>query len=354
MGNKYDEYFDFKTASVDDTEAIMQFIRDYWDAHHILGNDRGFFLYHYRNLVKPDMLNIDIFCGKDGEIAGINGFVETGCNTDGRYYLSGSLTKMRADVTVPMAGLELMKRSLALRIPHTDYSFGTNPVTMLPLYEKVFQYNTGIMDIWYMLHPMKDDFKLIKIPEEKRISVQNAMRSCLKNKCKLRRVFSVEDIHLDFSNRYPRLPLKSKKYVEHRYFKHPVFKYMAYEVENDSRQCGIVFFRKAEADNSSLLILSDFIGDIECFKHMGSAMRDILIEHGAEGIHLMEHGLPEEYLEEGGFSKVELQSDSVVVPTYFEPFVKSNVAIRYVASEPDLVIFKAAGDQDNPRLPQTK
>ena len=47
--NKFSEIFDFRKALYSDLENIMRFIREFWGTHHILGNDKEFFIYEHGN-----------------------------------------------------------------------------------------------------------------------------------------------------------------------------------------------------------------------------------------------------------------------------------------------------------------
>ena len=59
--------------------------------------------------------------------------------------------------------------------------------------------------------------------------------------------------------------------------------------------------------------------------------------------------MPTEILEQINFRKIDRKSTEVIVPTYFEPFVNCNIANHCISSDKDLILFKAMGDQDNPK-----
>ena len=72
-----------------------------------------------------------------------------------------------------------------------------------------------------------------------------------------------------------------------------------------------------------------------------------MYENQYEYIDLMAGTLPVELMSKSGFVLREPE-DTNIIPTYFEPFVQENINIWYQKSDPDIVIFKADGDQDRP------
>jgi hypothetical protein len=61
-------------------------------------------------------------------------------------------------------------------------------------------------------------------------------------------------------------------------------------------------------------------------------------------------GLNEELVEAAGFSRV---NESVIIPNYFEPLVKSNSTISYFTDSKNIDnfrMYKADGDQDRPSM----
>ena len=72
-------------------------------------------------------------------------------------------------------------------------------------------------------------------------------------------------------------------------------------------------------------------------------------EKNHEYIDFLCSGLSSTMMLRAGFIKV---NDDVVIPNYFEPFVKKNIFINFFTEssldEENLRIFKADGDQDRP------
>ena len=61
-------------AEIDDTDEIMKFIGNEWEKGHILGNNKDFFLYEYKN---NDHLNFVVSKNQHNKINGTPWFFES-------------------------------------------------------------------------------------------------------------------------------------------------------------------------------------------------------------------------------------------------------------------------------------
>lgn len=342
-GNRYDDFFTFEMARTDNVYEIISFIRTHWNEKHILANDEEFFKYHYGDIDDNGKLNVFVMREKNGSIAGILGHVVYGRDELGAYF-SGSITKARADLNVPMAGLELQKRLYQYFGKFVELACGANSKTIVPLFTNVFKYQSGVMDLYYLLNETMSEFRLIKVPKGTKNKAMKEGKSC-----KLERIYNLDSFSFDFTKRYEKLPFKSKKFLYHRYFKHPFYDYLNYVIKDNDICLGIVFLRVVEYGGARILMLVDFVGKLSCLAYIGSSLCDLLSEFNAECVHLLVAGLKQGFLEQAGFSKVDLDLDDIIIPTYFEPFLSENVKNYFVKSRPEMVIFKALGDQDNPK-----
>ena len=63
------------------------------------------------------------------------------------------------------------------------------------------------------------------------------------------------------------------------------------------------------------------------------------------------YGFNEETLSKAGFRKINLESEEIIAPNYFSPFIQENIKINFMADTKEinkLRICKADGDQDRP------
>jgi len=342
--NKYDLYFNFRMAEERDTPEIMSFIREEWDANHILANDEGFFRYFYGN--GRGGLNVFLMTDKSsGKIVGMEGLVIYG-KYQGVIYASGSMLKVSRQVKIPMAGVELKRREYAYLNNPVVLACGINPITALPIEKKILRHKCGIMDQYYLINPYLSDYKIITFPKG---NWADSAFSQQETPYFLRRVYEISKVSLNLEAKYPHLPYKSREYLNWRFFLHPVFHYMAYEVYYFDNSVGLLFLREIEYNKSSILLLVDFLGDIKIFSHIGSSLLDILRKEQAECISMLAGFFPQEIMEQSAFQKIDRNETDVIVPTYFEPFLNANIENYCSTSIEDMIVFKATGDQDNPK-----
>lgn len=338
--NRYDQFFEFRMAAADDIDDIMCFIKEYWDCNHILANNRDFFKYHYGGT--EDSVNVFLMCTKKGNIVGMIGFVQYSLKSEMKY-ITTSITRVADNLSVPMCGIELMKRFHEHMTPFVEFGCGANPQTILPIYRNVFKYHTGKMEQYYIVNGEIKDFKIITIPDRKVKEIEFSSDE----QYEVVHIEKIDDIDFDYEHKYDKLPYKDKDFLNKRYFEHPVYRYDVYGIRSRQKYEGVVFTRKVNYNGSSIIFIVDFIGDIKCFGRIGQGLRHILSKESSECISLLEAGISSEILKQSGFTLI--SDEEVIIPTYFEPFANINVSNYYESMEKNLIIFKATGDQDNPK-----
>ena len=339
--NRYDEQYVFRLANVNDVPDIMKFIHDEWSKDHIFSYDKELFLWQYGRHEYGDEENIN-FVHKERKsgIIGIVGFVAYDENNEN---ISPAMTKIVTKDILPMSGLELMKRQMALVGEKEHFASGTNPKTILPLYIKVFKYVTGIMQQYYMLNPDFDDYLVaskggdVKIPGYVRAGYR------------LREVKSFEELQsvYDVNEKNERMIYKSPEFIEKRYFEHPVYSYRKWIVtDENNRPKGVLFGREIIQFDRTVLRFVDYRGNLQHLSKLGEPLHILMKEGKYEYIDLMVSDLSDCHLEEAGFALLDPDGETII-PNYFEPFVKENIK-NYYQSRTNIVVFKADGDQDRP------
>ncbi|MCM1082963.1 MAG: hypothetical protein NC428_05730 [Clostridium sp.] len=342
----YDSHFTFRLATKDDTNDIMDYLKNNWGKNHILANDKNFFLWQYGNTEYDDAENLNIVLmndKNDGTIKGLNGFVRYSDNAD-RLYVSSAITKVSADVTIPLAGIELIKQFHNLVPAKAYFSSGTNPKTMLPIGKRVFGYKSGVMQQYYILNPQVENFFVADIKYKMSVAYKTGH-------FKLNQIFDLSEIEnsFDFYKDYERLPYKSFEFLKKRYMIHPKYTYMAWTLtDSNGIIYGILFGREITVNDRTILRLVDYRGELEYLGELGEALNQLLIKSNYEYIDLMASNLDADMMEKSGFSLLDVDGENIV-PVYFEPFERENIKIHYQESD-DIVIFKADGDQDRPNI----
>ncbi|WP_022761383.1 hypothetical protein [Butyrivibrio sp. AD3002] len=346
--NRYEEQYNFRLANVNDVPDIMKFIHDEWSESHIFSYDRELFLWQYGRNEYGDNKNINFVLmeRKSGGLIGIVGFVAYDENNKN---ISPAMTKIVTKDILPMSGLELMKRQMALVGEKEHFASGTNSKTILPLYIKVFKHVTGIMQQYYMLNPDFEDYLVASPGEGSKISDYH------ETGYGLREVENFDDLlsAYDLDEKNERMIYKSPKFIEKRYFNHPVYSYRKWIVTDEkSKPVGVLFGREVTLLDRRLLRLVDYRGNPGHLSKLGKALHMLMKAEKYEYIDLMVSDLSDYHLDEAGFELLDPDGDTII-PNYFEPFVKENIK-NYYQSRTNIVIFKADGDQDRPNTRNTQ
>lgn len=344
--NKYDKYFDFRIATQNDVDAIMTFLKEEWSTNHILAKDRDFFIWMYGNehYGDNDTISFALMLDKEGHIVGINGYVQYSPE-ERRRYVSSSMSKVKANLPVPMCGVELIKRFKELVPALGYYSAGTNPKTMAPIGEKIFHYIVGKMKQFYILNPEAGQYRIAKIKNIKKIDPIQSY------KVQLVKLDSIDALtcRFDFLQQYRMQAYKSREYIAHRYYEHPIYHYTLYGVEweNQEQITTIIVCREVQAEGSKALRIVDILGNIENLRFIYANLLDLMKKSRYEYVDLLISDLDLEIASAGGWTLRE-EEDINIIPTYFEPFVQENVNTWFQKSDENITIFKADGDQDRP------
>ncbi len=144
-----------------------------------------------------------------------------------------------------------------------------------------------------------------------------------------------------------KMPYKDLEYYKHRYFEHPIYRYDIYNIKDTS---SFVVMRLIEVHNNRMLKLVDFIGEDEDLRGIGAELDRIMQELQCEYIEFYCYGIQSDVLFDAGFSLMD-ETDTNIIPHYFEPFEKSNVKI-FTSDIPfdNYHMFIGDGDQDRPSI----
>ncbi len=328
--------YDIRLATKKDRQAIMLFIKKFWPGNHILGKNKNFFNYQFKNKSKYNFLIA--INKKNFNIDAIQGFIPyTKKVLNG--HICGSVTLVRPGVKVPYLGIWVMKEMLEITKPKTYCGIGTNPKTMKPLVEKIFNRITGKMKHFYFLNENKSKFNIAKIRVKQRKKIK-------KNKIYIFEIkkFSELEKSFNFNKKYKYLPFKDKWYLKKRYFEHPFFKYKFFILKKKS----LLIAREKLYGASKILTYVDYVGELELLRNLGSLTNELILKNDYEYVDMLCSKDLTKILKVSGFSKKNLK-DKNVIPIHFEPFIKKNIDTFYEMDQ-NKIYFKADADQDTPRL----
>ena len=152
-----------------------------------------------------------------------------------------------------------------------------------------------------------------------------------------------------FKHQYPK---KSNIFIINRYLKHPIYKYNVFLLKKYSKPLAIIIIRKIKIGKSSALRIVDFIGKQNEFLNIGDLMIYLFKKHESEFIDIYSYGINVKYMEGVGFVD-RRKIKNLVVPDYYEPFIRKNINLMYgymckYNKKNKVRILKGDGDQDRP------
>ena len=227
--NEYDKRYDIRTANVNDIENIMSFIGKYWRKGHILAVNRSFFEYEFCD---GERVNFVVAVDRNtGEIECLQGFLPCSKTTDStRRDCWGSIWKNNeTHDNMDLLGVETNSRLKQLVDARMVLGCGLNPKTSLWIIEKFYHCKVGKMKQYYLMGD-RQEYKIANVVEKPHIT---QMFKCppkihiyqYKDMAECRSHFNIDAVDA--------LPYKDSWYFEKRYYKHPIYNYMVYGVEEE-------------------------------------------------------------------------------------------------------------------------
>lgn len=337
--NKFDEMFEFRLAQINEIDKIMEFYRKYWaKKDHLLAINKAFFEYEFR---KDDRLGYFLAIEKaTGEIVAAEGvYFYSAKHIPGETDMSTGMFLANPECKVPLIGIECMKRSIKQLKPRAYVGPGVNMHTAGALYKKM-NWDVKRMNHFYILSEALT-YNIAKI-KEKRESQQYYGKQIA-----LKKISSVEELYNNFNEDVykKQKPYKDRWYITHRYFSHPVYQYQVFLAGEET----VIVGREIVINGSKVFRIVDILGNEKNIALLGRAFKDFIQRNNYEYIDLYELGVCKDFLMRGGFIERK-ENDVNIIPNYFEPYECKNVEIYALRWGPDMVCFKADGDQDRPSI----
>ena len=329
-------------AKKKDVREIMKFIYSEWKKNHILAINKKFFLYEYGN---KNLINF-VVSKINNKINGIQGFLKS--SSDKNASLWATMWCSSKKNVPPMLGISMLNymRSLGYK---SVMSNGINKSS-----EKIYKqlgFKVGSLNQYFIPNNNLDNYQIAKIPKKilkKKIVIKKD------NKLTFKKIH-LNDVYkkFDFSKYYLRLPFKDYNYFKKRFLKHPIYSYDVYGVFNKEKLISILVTRINNHKKSTCLRIVDFYGEEHALNTFTYNLILIMKFSKHEYIDLLAKGLDEKILSKAGFIKLNKKNNNIIIPNYFEPFVKRNINIKYFTdskNHKNLRIFKSDGDQDRPNF----
>jgi hypothetical protein len=337
-------------CALEDYGDLRDFIRDHWNATHVLARSRALMDWQHRDEANK---RYNFIAARDSEkgIVGILGFIlasrydpALGQDADTLWLTTW---KVRPDFAHGL-GLVLLRKLDSMLAPKWIGTVGLNLATR-GIYQAL-GYHVGMLTRYYMLNEAIADPKLSTVPAEFRRGRKfgSGAKFLELNRDNFRTLTCQFD--LDAS---PQVPRKTTAYIYSRYLLHPFYRYRAFLIV-DEESAGICVLRECSHEGASAIRVVDFLGSPAALTGAGSGFQRLLSDTGAEYADFFCSGLGTE-LATAGFSELSTADASgLILPGYFEPYERSNVALAFSLRGPDglRIVCKGDADQDRPNLLQ--
>lgn len=333
----------------DRVHDLMRFIDQYWRRGHVLAKSKVLLDWQHDG-TDGRPYDFVVATDKAGEILGVLGFILASRYSqveDGVLWLA--VWQVRSDVVYPGLGISL-RSYLTKQVKHSCISaVGLNPSTAA--FYKAFGFKTGVLAHHVMVNEAIHEHHILRVNNRATLGAIHTPKVLDKRLVKL----SLEDLRIvcksiDIDGI---IPVKNASFLENRYLNHPYYHYDCYGLKSDNgAYSNIIVTRSAMVHSKyKCLRIVDVAGDPGKLAGFGRSLQDILVANGFEYADFIADFPQNDFLSREGFLSVDLKSDDVVVPNYFEPFESKNVPIYFAYknnSSKKYYVFRGDADQDRP------
>lgn len=342
--NKLDEIYEFRLAEEADISRIMRYIREVWDAEHILGNNEEFFRYEF---CYDGHVNFVLAVRKDnGRIDAVHGFYPASNEWGTTHFdIWGAMWSVRKEKNVsPFLGIEIGMRMAILVDARESMGVGIRPSTSARIHGARNEHFVGKMNHYYMLNHLSD-YQIAHV-EEKKFPAEAKMSTVqmfpITTEIMLNKMYSFADTE--------QIPYKDSWYINKRFLSYPYVDYEVYGLgESESAIKAVLVLRRVRNNNRTAIRIVDYIGDIHMLPKIQCLLQKMM-DKNCEYIDFYCYGFEDEVIEAAGFCRREIE-DKNIIPNYFSPFEQRNVDIYFnYTKEHKVRICKADADQDRPNV----
>lgn len=344
--------YDIRLCRGDEASRLRSFIDEHWKTDHVLARSQELLDWQHLNAETGDYNFVVAEHRPTGDFHAVYGFIpishfdpELAPYRD--YW--PAIWKVREDVEAPGLGMFLYYYLVKQRKPRSLSGFGMNP-ELAPLAQRL-SHGMGALDHFYMVREGLVDFSILDGFDGRYVSPEGAapppkalVPSSI-GEARDRLAYRPDEIDV---------PTKSLTYLENRYARHPWYDYRIHAVAPDPSSHAfeaLVVSRLCSHQGHHALRIVDYFGEIESLAGCGQALQGLLAEDGAEYADFYALGLDRAVLARAGFL-LRPPDSSVIVPSYFEPFVRRNESLDYViytdVSDFRFRFVKGDTDQDRP------
>jgi len=335
-----------KKVPSNEVEKLVSFIDNHWKKGHALVKSRVLLDFQHYNKADDTYNFIVAENNETKEYDALVGFIPTSqydskLAENGDYW--GAIWKFREDVSngeINNVAFYIWKRIFKQPFFHSYAAIGISQIAKR-IYE-VSRIPVAVLNHYYIANESVDSFEI-----GAKLQKGNPGLSQVKSSISEIDIETIDEECITAVYR----PFKSIEYLKNRYKNHPIYKYNFWGVYTDKLNA-IFVVRKVVVGGSSILRVVDVLGDLSVLGNIYDEIQVKLKESGSEYLDLMNYGIKKDVFSNMGFQLLDIEQEDIILPNYFEPFEKRNVAIEiaYKAQYEGYVAFKGDSDQDRPNV----
>ena len=338
--------FSFEVCQLDQIDELVDYIDQHWAKNHVLVTSRE--LLDWQHKAEDQYNFVMARDNRSGELCGVLGYIPTshfseGLKDESEIWLA--IWKVNEGPGYVGLGLKLLIYLQRESSARNICSIGISDVVkeMYP----TLGYTVGRLVQLVLINPDVADYQIANVPESfGHRPAQNADGYQL-------RVIEEADLatSLPVESFYAHKTQKDRAYFLNRFLNHPKYHYRFLGVYHDNELTAFLVTRITGHEGRTVVRVVDAQGRLSDVACVAGYLMDLVKAEGHEYLDIMQYGMPEGMLIDAGFVNVN-ESDSLVIPDYFEPFVRKNIPIWFAQkkAEPEdhFVLYKGDSDQDRP------
>jgi len=331
-----------------DINNLKNYISDNWAKNHILTQHNELLNWQYKF---KEHYNF-IIAKENDKIIGFQGYIplnQYDYNLNNKeIFLAMWMAKEKNSIGL---GMKINNRLIELTNPNFIGVLGINQ--NLLKFHKWQKYEVGEMNHHLMISNNIKNYKILggykKEFAQIKLEQNNTSFILIKNDTDFKIIKG--DI---FEHQHPK---KSIEYLKNRYFFHPIYNYSIYAIFNNGEIKCLLVVRVISVEGSKVIRIVDYIGSSSDFIFLNNLLNYLLDYYSAEYIDIYSFGIDDSIIRKTGLIN-KFFYKSLIVPNYFEPFVKENIKINYAFKtnydNNKIRLFKGDGDQDRPSFLREK
>ena len=336
----------FRLAAKRDISSISAFLKEHWKTNHVFVRNPKLLEWQHR-LPGTDALNF-VLAEKGAELEGILGFVNwrTPATDGDSSSVALALWKV-SDQAGPGVGVQMLRYLGSELQPNRIFSMGVS-VEALPIYQAL-GFLSGVVPHFFIQNPDKN---LPWNPSETALAIPN-MESP--------RILEFEGFishsmrrSLEYLTERPSPPQESLDYLNHRYVRHPVYKYKFLHLGGVGHAPHLIVIRQQKVGPGFIWRVVEAFGSPKNLSSCARPLQELVISSGAYYVDLLAIGLDAELMLRGGFGLSD-DLDGGGLPHHFNPLEFDAPSLNYVLWEnmshnegEARVIYLGQTDQDRP------